>query len=357
MPFSGLKNYDEHDPASFYLERETLRESADAVLLVEGMELPVHKGLLTVMSAVFEDAFILGAQAATVDTEQDRPPKRPRHSNFFEGFTVKDVAVFLRLLYDPAVGMGQLRTAAPQQFASVARLAHKFDIQHLLSAVESVLAKDVLRGKDINSNVRLAEQLNLKKVLAVGATMTARRLCAPLTKGKPQQLVHDSLMDASRLAEELSPAMLQLVLGALTSAVKAAAEDGGNVGETLLQLAEDSSADVSVAPALTKWVELRGVRGEYKWEVPNYRSAVTADSWLQSPQFVVGGQAFQVALRLRDTLEEQQISVSLEAVGADQWPAGKANAKRTLPDAVTIFPGTVKSSHEQSTLPDRATGE
>jgi len=60
MPVVNLDKYNEEDPASFYLERDSLRESADAFLVVGGVELPVHTGLLAVQSPVLEQAFMVG---------------------------------------------------------------------------------------------------------------------------------------------------------------------------------------------------------------------------------------------------------------------------------------------------------
>ncbi|GAB4819809.1 hypothetical protein N2152v2_006855 [Parachlorella kessleri] len=326
----SLDEYDERNPSAYYLKGGIFSKTADARLEVAGVELPVHTQMLAGYSSVLLEAFSIDQEVSqgqeALISEAPRA-KRPCYRSFFEGFTVKDVAIFLRLFYPPRLSWSpQSLAAARQHLPAITRLAHKFDVGQLVSAAETCLVQEVEHGTHLNSSLQLAEELGLKRLLAVAVASTAIGLLSDYSSGgRPAEASHNGFMETAQLTAGVSSNTLQLILGAVAAAKQVEFVGAGAAMEALQGSLAAEGQPSPLHPALLEWVELRGGAGELSWVIPNFAAVAAAGKQLKSPEFVVGGQAWRVIMRFpfSQSQREDWVGISLEAVGAEQWRAGK----------------------------------
>lgn len=144
---------------------------ADAHLVAEGQQIPVHKSLLALGSPVFSDWFLSAGQADS-STDKDCYP--------MPGHTVADICASLKFLYQ-RTAVQSAETPGKDLWKSVAdaqpiiRFAHKFDMQTILQECDTCLSQKAgeADGKGIfKDNVTavawaaLAEECDLSTLLA-----------------------------------------------------------------------------------------------------------------------------------------------------------------------------------------------
>lgn len=144
---------------------------ADAHLVAEGQQIPVHKFLLALGSPVFSDWFLSAAQADS-STDTDCYP--------MPGHTVADICASLKFLYQ-RTAVQSAETPSKDLWKSVAdaepiiRFAHKFDMQTILQECDTCLSQKAgeADGKGIFKDndtavawAALAEECGLSTLLA-----------------------------------------------------------------------------------------------------------------------------------------------------------------------------------------------
>ena len=144
---------------------------ADAHLVAEGQQIPVHKFLLALGSPVFSDWFLSAAQADS-STDTDCYP--------MPGHTVADICASLKFLYQ-RTAVQSAETPSKDLWKSVVdaepiiRFAHKFDMQTILQECDTCLSQKAgeADGKGIFKDndtavawAALAEECGLSTLLA-----------------------------------------------------------------------------------------------------------------------------------------------------------------------------------------------
>ncbi|KAL4430395.1 hypothetical protein ABPG77_002201 [Micractinium sp. CCAP 211/92] len=152
-------------PERRYLPDGSLEALSDSFASVEGRRLPLHSQVLSTQSAVLRELFVSAREAGG--------QAMPDLSAAFEGSSIEDTILLLRLVYCPqeACGSSFSVLAAAGRLEGVARLADKLDTPRLLRSLEHYLAG--LAG-------RLAAQRGeLQELLASLRVAHACRFAAP----------------------------------------------------------------------------------------------------------------------------------------------------------------------------------
>ena len=230
-------------------------------------------------------------------------------------------------------------------------MAHRLNVQHLLKAVEARLLTLAVSGVQLNSTLRVAEERNFREVLVQGIVMAARNLCTPSSGSVLLQQAHSGLMEVTQLTDGLGPATVQLLLGAVSSAVKMAAVEGGTAAAAVMKLtAHGYGQVVPQIPALRDWLDVCKDCADYTWTIHDCAAALAAEAELKSPEFVVGRQPLRLVIGLMRGPAQHWAAVYLEAVGTRDWAAGKvlnAAVRFTLVNRIG------NSSHVCSVVPLR----
>lgn len=139
-------SFDADQPAAFYLldNREGMEALADATLVVQGVELPVHSQLLSQQSRMLLDIF-------TSVTSQDEPQAASSSKakvvlrEPFAGCTLFEVALFLRCAYRPADLTSANLDAVRGSLLGLLRLADQLDAPGVMHAL-AVYMRDCVGG-------------------------------------------------------------------------------------------------------------------------------------------------------------------------------------------------------------------
>jgi len=173
---------------------------ADAHLVVEGQQVPVHKSLLALGSPVFFDWFLSSAKADS-STDKDCFP--------MPGHIVADIYASLKFLYQRTASRSS-ETPSKDLWKSVAdarpiiRFAHKFDMQTILQECDTCLSQKAgeADGKGIFKDndtavawAALAEECGLSTLLANAELFMVRTLIQ--SSGKARFLPRTSSAQAA----------------------------------------------------------------------------------------------------------------------------------------------------------------
>lgn len=124
----------------------TLQQMADVKLVVEGVELPAHKTILAANSKVFAELFT--SQAA--GSSQSEVPLADE--------SLQDTTIALTYLYRNCVPSTDAQSVDSLEARALIRFGHKYGMQGMLDAVESVLISYLQQdfGKLIDDNADIA---------------------------------------------------------------------------------------------------------------------------------------------------------------------------------------------------------
>lgn len=142
---------------------------ADVKLVVEGVELPAHKTILAANSKVFADLFTSQASAAPSNSGVPQVPLVP-----LVGESLQDATTALTYLYRNCVPSTHAQSVASREARALIRFGHKYGMQGMLDAIESVLIsyfqQDCWELIDDNADVATwtatAEKYGLRRLLA-----------------------------------------------------------------------------------------------------------------------------------------------------------------------------------------------
>ena len=157
---------------------EQFARLADAVLVIEDVELPVHQAILAANSPFFGDIFLTASQSSSDKTSCKLHCPLP-------GDKLSDVLTVLRYCYRACTlfSPSKPRLESAEDACSLARFAHKYDMQALSEACEAFLVSKVQAVEtahdslDVNSLVAwtmLAEECNMTQLLANCELILAR---------------------------------------------------------------------------------------------------------------------------------------------------------------------------------------
>ncbi|KAL4419915.1 hypothetical protein ABPG75_007013 [Micractinium tetrahymenae] len=189
-------------PERFYLPDGSLAALADSFAVVDGTRWPLHSQVLSTQSAVLRDLFVSARSEGGVGAQA-----MPDLSAAFEGSSLEDAALLLRLVYSPdeACASSFAALAASGRLEGVARLADKLDTPRLLRSLERYLTG--LAGR------LAAERGGLQELLAALRVALACRFDAA------QDSCLEGLADHIAAAGSCWPPGLAEVLQGLDSAV------------------------------------------------------------------------------------------------------------------------------------------
>lgn len=157
---------------------EQFARLADATLVAQGVELPVHQAILAANSPFFGDIFLSASQAC-----EENNPSRVRCP--LPGDKLSDVLTVLRYCYQSCTLFSSSRPSieSAEDACSLARFAHKYDMQALSAACEDFLisrakavetARDRLDISSVTEWTSLAEECNMTQLLANCELILAR---------------------------------------------------------------------------------------------------------------------------------------------------------------------------------------
>ncbi|PRW56132.1 BTB POZ and MATH domain-containing 3 isoform X2 [Chlorella sorokiniana] len=258
MADGGLGTFDGDDPAAFYLGplQQELEATADVLLIAEGSCLPAHSQVLQINSRVLCAMF--------ADDEQ-QVLEAP-----FQGFSLHDVALFLRLVYnqewrEAAVDtLGALHDSLP----ALLRLAHRLDVPGLLGPLTKHMAGSCATTfSQLTAWLQAAADCQLEALRLGLLARLARRLAA-----KKERLPHSISLLAS--LEGLDPRTLSQLVGILAAA-----------GEPPTQ------------PSLERAVEVAAGIGTAEWVLTRFsQQPCGPDECVYSPWFDLGGHKWRLSV-------------------------------------------------------------
>lgn len=244
------------------------------------------------------------------------PPAQVVTSAGFEGFSLCEVALFLRLIYHPADTTPANLARLQDSLSAVARLAHKFDIQPLLAAIEQQLLQPAAAsGSSTNSMtallgwLQLAEELHMDNLLAT----KVREAGLLLLKSLQSSPAGFASFTATAQMPELGLRASRLVLNAVLTSARMAGKD---TLDTLV-------AYLSSPKTISGWSDSElGSSGELIWEVPlsDFSSSKNVQA---SPQFTAGGLLWKVELYPQGDCEKAagHLSIYLNLAGTSSRPS------------------------------------
>lgn len=144
---------------------------ADIVLVVEGVELPVHRDLLAANSDVFA-SLLVSSLPGKLNNAKPRIP--------LVDDTLSEILTVLGYLYRHrkfSIGQGPVQPKSPDDVRALVKFAHKYNMEELLEGCEAYLIDEVpktsgdtyvlfKRNELVVAWTELAEQCGLKRFLA-----------------------------------------------------------------------------------------------------------------------------------------------------------------------------------------------
>ncbi len=109
---------------------DTFADMADAVLLLENTELPVHKNILAANSKVFADALTAASRA----TDQTHPSGKA--SVRLYGDNLSEISTFLTYLYKDCLFGGTRDIDCLEDIKVLVKVAHKYSMLSVISVCE-----------------------------------------------------------------------------------------------------------------------------------------------------------------------------------------------------------------------------
>ncbi|PRW33982.1 BTB POZ and MATH domain-containing 4-like [Chlorella sorokiniana] len=221
---------------------------ADATLVVQDVELPVHSQVLSLQSRVLLDMFTAVAPPAKEGATQPKVVlKEP-----FAGHELYDVALFLRFVYRPTDLTHANLATARGSLLGLLRLAHKLDVPQLMQAVGRQMSES------LSSTVPQAELLAWAEAADQCCNSDLRLRCLTEVAHRLAQGSSDlasAFSSTAALANSCDHSTLSTLLGLLTHA-------SGTDGASRLR---------AITPAAAvEALQASAGRGTFEWVVEHY---------------------------------------------------------------------------------------
>ncbi len=178
---------------------DVYKEMADTILVVEGVELPVHRDLLAANSDVFASLLI-----SSLPDKSNRARLRiPLVDD-----TLSEILTVLGYLYRHRkfiIGQGPVQPNSPDDVRALVKFAHKYNMEELVKGCEAYLIDEVQktshqeyvlfkRNELVVAWTELAEQCGLKRFLAYCERF--------MIQDHDESFWHDPAVKADRLSHD-----------------------------------------------------------------------------------------------------------------------------------------------------------